>query len=764
MQKIITILNNIVKNKAGLIPAYTYDETGIFEKYFEALDKSVFVIRLENDSKVSLQNNFRNLKKAKYSVLYSRFCIDVDSLVATNKVQYVQLTGELLLEFCDEIKHKLSGSILLTSEQTRILVENFDDIIPKLGNQEKITSGDIKAALFRSFKGRNQTPKELLISFIKGEYSVTSIRNLELHEQSFKLINDSFGIDIGSFPNSENLLHKVIITLLLKKHSDFGAEFNDSLLSVSDEKLNKMLDFIKENNANFNEEISSLNKMFKCKFTSDITYLVPKLFENYIAANLSNFCNLDIDRNSLWTEDMTIIADLVEKLGKLDTLLNKYVSYLFSTNAISEIIKEYKDSLYKIDSVYREMCVCYESLSFNLEFYAKLEKSTMLNKLTDMYFNVIANINGKYISGYNSIVSDRENAIRQDEVLRKIKFENDTVFIFADGLRYELAKPFISDICCNDAIDYDVYSTLPTETEIGMNAYFITDERLRINSRNVFELAKQGKVITQIVNWRTEKLAEIVKQAVISFEEFKKFEDYSGSVVYFYNDVDNALHNYNSSRKVTSATMELRQAIQYSVDRGFDVMLLSDHGFIDIGSRIQIQDNEIDSEKKKSRYLILNNVEKVDSMYYKDDIEIADFIEMGNKKICFINSVNSLRQTTKYTHGGISLQETIITAILFKSKRNIDLKSSKFIVNIEAFNELKIETQDAENAECSIYAGEKKIYMCVIDDNEYAIRISIRNYNKGDEFLILIQKGEIIEKRTVKKSGNTVIDKELDIF
>lgn len=764
MQKIITIVNNIVKNKAGLIPAYTYDETGIFEKYFEALDKSIYVIVLENDSKVSLQNNLRNFKKSKYGVLYSKFSIDVDSLVATNKVQYIKLTGELLLEYCDEIKHKLSGSMLLTSEQTKILVKNFEDIIPRIRNLEKITSGDIKTALFRSFKGNNQTPKELLISFIKGEYSVTSIRNLELHEQFFKLITDSFGIDIGNFPNNENLLQKVIITLLLKTHSDFGAEFNDNLLILSDEKLNIMFDFIKENNAYFSEEINSLNKMFKGKLTRDITYLVPKLFENFIAENLINFCNLDIDRNLLWTEDMTIIADLVEKSVKLDALLNKYISYSFSTNVISEIIKEYKDSLYKIDSVYREISLTYEVLSFNLDFYAKLEKSNMLNKLTDMYFNLITNINGKYISGYNSIVSDNSNAIRQDEVLRKIKFENGTVFIFADGLRYELAKSFTSDICCNDAIDYDVYSTLPTETEIGMNGYFITDEKIRINSRNVFELAKQGKVITQIVNWRTEKLTEIVKQAVISFEEFKKFENYSGSVVYFYNDVDNALHNYNSSRKVTCASMELKQAIQYSVDRGFDVMLLSDHGFIDIGSKIRIQDNEIDSEKKKSRYLILNNVEKVDSMYYKDDIEIADFIEMGNKKICFINSVNSLRRTTKYTHGGISLQETIITAILFKSKRNIDLESSKFIVNIEAFNELKIETQDAKNAECSIYAGEKKIHTCVIDDNKYVIRISIRNYKKGDEFLILIQKGEIIEKRTVKKLGNTVIDKELDIF
>jgi hypothetical protein len=127
-------------------------------------------------------------------------------------------------------------------------------------------------------------------------------------------------------------------------------------------------------------------------------------------------------------------------------------------------------------------------------------------------------------------------------------------------------------------------------------------------------------------------------------------------------------------------------------------MLLSDHGFIDIRNKIQLQDGDIDSEKKKSRYLILNSSEKADSMYYLDGIKVADFIEMANKKICFINSVNSLRQTTKYTHGGISLQETIITALLFRAKSIDQIQQAKFIVNVEAFNELKIETLGAKDS------------------------------------------------------------------
>jgi hypothetical protein len=54
--------------------------------------------------------------------------------------------------------------------------------------------------------------------------------------------------------------------------------------------------------------------------------------------------------------------------------------------------------------------------------------------------------------------------------------------------------------------------------------------------------------------------------------------------------------------------------------------------------------------------------------------------------------------------------------------------------------------------------------MCVVEDNDSIIRFPIRNYSKGDEFLIVINKGELVEKYAIKKSGITVIDKDLDIF
>ena len=54
--------------------------------------------------------------------------------------------------------------------------------------------------------------------------------------------------------------------------------------------------------------------------------------------------------------------------------------------------------------------------------------------------------------------------------------------------------------------------------------------------------------------------------------------------------------------------------------------------------------------------------------------------------------------------------------------------------------------------------------MCIVGEDDYTVRVPIRNYSKGEEFLIVISKEELIDKHTIKKSGITVIDKDLDIF
>lgn len=766
MNRLIEIVQKIIKDKAGIIPAFIYDKNGIYEEVFNNLSEELSVVMLKNESKILLQKHIRSFDINKICAIYSKFNINVDSYVASNKLKYVIVTPDLLFNFCDEIKGKIVGNFELTGEQNRILVDNFDTIISDIKNNQTITNDILKNSLVKVFMGRVSTPKDLMVAFIKGEFSVDSAKALYLYDKIAKTIRDSYNINILEIENNKNLFEKVLVTLLLSQNKDdFGAEFNDSIIKISIEELNKIFEFIKTNYDSFEKELLEINKKFKDKSTRQITYTVPILFENYIANNIEKYRDLEIDNSLLWTKTMQNVALFINKACYLDKIVKKYISYTFHTNTISAVIKEYKEYLYELDSTYREVSALYEELSYNFEFYFKVKKSSVIESLEHMYFNVIGNINGKYIGSYNDLLDDTSQVVRQDEVLKKLKFRKNTVFIFADGLRYEMAKGLLNDIKCNEVIDYDVFSLLPTETEVCMNGYFITDEKLKVNSKNVFELTKNDKLITHIIKWRTEKLSDLLGCSVISFEDFKETAKCDGSVICFYNEVDKAMHSSNSSQKISLAVQQLKTIISYSMDRNFDVMILSDHGFIDIERKIEVQDSDLDAQKKKGRYLILSSNEKVDTMFYKNDLRVAEFVDLKDKKICFINSINSLRQTSRYTHGGVSLQENIITALLFKAENYIDLETKKkYIENMEAYNELQADIYKAEGFECSVYAGSKKIFMTIIDDNKFKLRVPIRNYNKGDEFLITVKNGDVIEKATIKKSGNTVIDKELDIF
>ncbi|MBW9152350.1 PglZ domain-containing protein [Clostridium estertheticum] len=766
MNKLVSVVEKIIKSKVGIIPAFIYDENGIYGKVFNNLSKKLSISILENSSKILLQKHMRSFDTNKICAIYSKFNINIDAYVASNKLNYVIITPDLLLNFCDETQDKLRGSFELTNEQYKILIDNFDIVISDIENNENITNEILKSSLAKVFMGRIATTNDLMVAFIKGELSVASLKTLYLYDKISEMIKETFNINVLGIKNNKDLFEKVLITLFISENKDkFGAEFNDSIIKIHIEELNKIFKFIKTNANFFKKEVSKINNKFKYKITGVITYTVPILFENYIANNVGNYVDIKINNNLVWTKSMKNIESFINEICCLDKLLKKYISYTFPTNTINAVIKEYKEYLYEIDSVYREVSALYEELSYNFDFYIKVKKSKIMDKLTHMYFNVFGNINGKYISSYNDLFSDRSEVIMQDEVFKKLKFRKRTVFIFADGLRYEMAKKLLSGIKCNEVIDYNVMSLLPTETEVCMNGYFITNEKLRVNDRKVFELTKNDKVITRIIKWRTDKLSELLGCSVLSFENFKETTAYYGSVICFYNDVDKSMHSYDSSQKISSAVKELKTIISYSIDRNFDVMLLSDHGFIDIEKKIEVQDSELDSQKKKGRYLILSSSEKVDTMFYKNDFKVANFVDLKDKNICFINSINSLRQTSRYTHGGVSLQENIITALLFKTEKYIDLDTEKrYIGNVEAYNELKADISKAIGFECTVYAGTQKIFMTIIDEDNYKLRVSIRNYNKGYEFLIIVNNNDITDKATIKKSGNTIIDKELDIF
>ena len=85
MQLVVEILKIIIKSKAGIIPVYIYDKEGIFEECMDSMGQEFNVSRLANYSKIALQNILRDKKFEKHVVIYSKFDIDIDSMLVAKR-------------------------------------------------------------------------------------------------------------------------------------------------------------------------------------------------------------------------------------------------------------------------------------------------------------------------------------------------------------------------------------------------------------------------------------------------------------------------------------------------------------------------------------------------------------------------------------------------------------------------------------------------------------------------------------------------------
>ena len=426
---------------------------------------------------------------------------------------------------------------------------------------------------------------------------------------------------------------------------------------------------------------------------------------------------------------------------------------------------EYKNTFANIDSLYRRVEAYYEKLALVPDFYWNdgLHESMLSTK--QKYHSVISKINGRLCDYYNQYMEDKKSVLKQSEFIDSRKFNRRTLFVLADGFRYEMAKELIQRFNGYEIEDVNVIGELPSETEIGMNSYFIIDEKIELSDKNAFVLKKDGKIEFYIYEWRRENLEKKLGCKVVAFDEFKVKKDYCESVIYFFDEADINMHHFDSASKMAEAIDNLEKIIRYTLGREYDVVLLSDHGFVDIQKKIEVQDKSITIEKKKSRYLILDKTENAKDMFYIDSIDGANYLEMGNKKLCFINSSNALKETSKYNHGGISFQENVITSfIIHGAKDEVNKEQSIVFDMLKAYNEITGKIRGARGYVCNIMSGTELVFNVMIDVEEYQLHVPARQYEQGTEFLIMVSNGENTQKTLVKKESGRVVDKDLDIF
>ncbi|MGN9057577.1 PglZ domain-containing protein [Bariatricus sp. HCP28S3_A7] len=755
---IASILKTIIKKNSTLSPVILVDEYGLYEEYISGFNN---VISLDSPSKITLT---KTLADKNLQCIYMKTPVELSGVIASGRANKLDITPVMILNEVESLKGKIRGTIQLSAGQKILLLKNFNNICNSLSSKDSIDDVCVKREILLHIQGMRVSARGLLLQILNGEITREKLITLELLSFASDIIENELSISMTPYGSYEHLLSKVMVTYSKNKYKEYGgACMNDYLVDASDMDISTMARFILDNVGELRNPIDELDELYKDVEPITLTYAIPRLFIKFLGNHMDSF--IQVDEEKLWTEEMKNVGAYVSELRILENAIFNNINYKCVQNNIEFLFDEYKNNFSRMDSAYRRVEAYYEKLAFLPDFYMNDSLHSTMNNVKQRYHNVISKLNGRLFEYYNQYINDRKVVLKQSEFIESRKFKKRTLFILADGFRYEMAHELIERFSGYDIEDVDVIGELPSETEIGMNSYFIIDEKVELSDRNVFSLKKDGKIEFHICDWRKENLSKKLGCNVITFEEFKKNKNYGDSVICFFDEADVNMHHFNSASKMSEAIDNLEKILRYALGREYDVVLLSDHGFVDIEKKIDVQDKTITSEKKKNRYLILNKNEDAKEMYYDDSISSADYLEMGNKKLCFINSTNSLRETGKYNHGGISFQENVITCfVIHGAKQEMTDEQKVFFETIKAYNEITGKIRGARGYVCNVMSGTDLVFNVMIDVDEYLLHVPVRQYEQGTEFLIMVSNGENTQKTIVKKEGGRVIDKDLDIF
>ena len=128
---VTSILKRIIKKNSTLSPAILIDEEGVFEDYIKDLEE---VRLLNNPSNITLT---RQLIDKNVQCIYLRKEIELSGLVVSGRAKRLDITSEMLFNEVESIKGKIRGELLLSADQKKVLLSNFNNICNSLSYKER---------------------------------------------------------------------------------------------------------------------------------------------------------------------------------------------------------------------------------------------------------------------------------------------------------------------------------------------------------------------------------------------------------------------------------------------------------------------------------------------------------------------------------------------------------------------------------------------------------------------------------------------------
>jgi len=701
-------LNNLFK-KHRIV--FWYDEKQEFSKDFENLE-------FDDVTKIEIKNNEFYLKykilreqKEQNFLLYKNearpkeyidnWLLDVELYSGEFRTDQVAiLLSELNLgfEFSDVVKEHIE----FFKADTR--VEKLKKILTKEDTQKSlkikmmsiVCSSDMRIdSILESLLSENAKQKE-------SKYKLLIRCNLD--NFLWKNIERNYGY-ISEEPSVDDFVITLFKDVYFRTFVDTQVLNSDALVFMNrwkDSRKNQTSFEIHANNceAMLNIEDDLFSREFKELIEIDFFSIIDKkIISDLVKAVKDRKINsgdvtlyIRARRQNHWYETYADIYEAIEYASKFISTLDKTV---LDIDSLENGVKLYSNNWFNLDKLYRKYIyhmreskqpTLLDQLTLTIE---NLYTNNSLLKLSDRWQQYIDKLDTWHIPSYTMQKDFYSKYV--EPILNK----NGKIYvIISDALRYEVGDELASIIRQEDMFEASIepaISMLPSYTQLGMasllpnkNIEFSGDEQATvmiddINARSTNREKILNTYVPKSMAIKAKTLMNMTKEGDNGTRALIRDND----VVYVYHDViDNAgkLKTEDTVCKaVENCLVELKQIIRKLTSaNATNIIVTADHGFI--YQNESIQESDYLGMQATGEEILYDDRRFVIGRKLKEESSFKKFTSKqlglnGMIDVLIPKSINRLKKSgssSKFVHGGASLQEIVIPVIKINKKRKSD--------------------------------------------------------------------------------------------
>lgn len=460
----------------------------------------------------------------------------------------------------------------------------------------------------------------------------------------------------------------------------------------------------------------------------------------------------------------------------------KEVSLHTYQSSINDVINDYVNNTYMIDTYYRKFYYHMDRVGVNAdtEKIRDLVENIYTNKyLSDFSYKWNQSLTSEMYSAYSGTKEEDFFDSFVKPFMREGGKEGRVIVIISDGMRYECARELLENFDLDEKCDAKInhmLSVLPSETTLGMAALLphkdiVVNENLDITIEDMscgHSIVERSKILQHFVPKSACYDFDVVmnaKQADVR----EMFQD--KDVVYIYQDqIDARGEKRRTENEVFTACQEAIVEIQNLIRKltGYisntRYLVTADHGFIYKRAK-QEEADKIVTDKSVARFK--------NKRYLLSCDEINDNA-MISRSLTYLSKLNNLYVTTplgpdiikmagggqNYVHGGSSLQEMIVPVIkvqTFKGKQDtghVNVELSNFTQKVTGI-EVKLDFMQLEPVSDTLKPRRLLAFFVDADNHKISFDVPITaNIKEKDA------KARLITEKFTLKSGKYRRDQE----